>query len=99
MKSHNFYSDEGLVVPSITYELRNCLFKSAEKLGFKSERIIEMVGRSACEMVLTLIGGSNRYLYTSRIDPGSSSALPIELKVISYSVSRRNTNIDTGDML
>lgn len=52
--------DSGLVVPSISYEWRKKLFEAAEKLGFKQERQIEMVGRSACEMVLQLLGGSTR---------------------------------------
>jgi len=37
------------------------LFSAAEKFGFTQERQIEMVGRSASEMVLQLLGGSHRY--------------------------------------
>lgn len=58
--SFYYWSDSGLVVPSISYEWRKKLFESAENLGFKQERQIEMVGRSACEMVLQLLGGSTR---------------------------------------
>ena len=45
------------------------------------------------------IAGVRKYqLPLSRIELGSSSALPIELKEISYRASRRNSYIDTGDI-
>lgn len=66
----SFVTDSGLVVPSISYEWRKKLFEAAEKLGFKQERQIEMVGRSACEMVLQLLGGS------TRLNPQNGHQLP-----------------------
>lgn len=58
--SHVYVTDTGLVVPSISTDLRSKLFTAAEKFGFTQERQIEMVGRSASEMVLQLLGGSHR---------------------------------------
>ena len=57
-----FITDSGLVIPAIDYELRNCLFTAAEQCGFSVDRRLEMIGRSASEMVLQLIGGSSRYV-------------------------------------
>ncbi|XP_061173200.1 enhancer of mRNA-decapping protein 3-like [Saccostrea echinata] len=68
--NNSFVTDSGLVVPSISYEWRKKLFETAEKLGFKRERQIEMVGRSACEMVLQLLGGS------TRLNPQNGHQLP-----------------------
>ncbi|XP_033751004.1 enhancer of mRNA-decapping protein 3-like [Pecten maximus] len=65
-----FVTDEGLVVPSISYELRSRLFATAEKYGFKTDRQVEMVGRSASEMVLQLLGGS------TRLNPKNGHQLP-----------------------
>lgn len=59
--SFDFPIDSGLVIPTITHELRKSLFAVANKYGFTIERQSEMVGRSASEMVLQLLGGSHRY--------------------------------------
>ncbi|XP_023930254.1 enhancer of mRNA-decapping protein 3 [Lingula anatina] len=56
----DYVTDAGLVVPCIPQDLRNKLFEKAEKAGFKTERLLEVVGRSACEMVLQLLGGAHR---------------------------------------
>ncbi|CAC5413803.1 EDC3 [Mytilus coruscus] len=58
--SQLFVTDTGLVVPGISPDLRSRLFSTAEKFGFTQERQIEMVGRSASEMVLQLLGGPHR---------------------------------------
>ncbi len=55
-----YVTDTGLVVPSVTYEQRQKLFQLAQHYGLAEERQIEIVGRSAGEMVLQLIGGSHR---------------------------------------
>jgi enhancer of mRNA-decapping protein 3 len=56
-----FVTDMGLVVPCIGYDTRNKLLEVAQEAGYKLERQIETVGRSASEMVLQLIGGNHRY--------------------------------------
>jgi len=56
-----YVTDSGLVVPSVQPSLRNRLIAVAETHGFDRGRQIEMVGRSAAEMVLQLLGGGNRY--------------------------------------
>jgi len=55
-----FVTDTGLIVPSISLETKSKLFLLAEGYGFTRERRSEMIGRSAGEMVLQLLGGSNR---------------------------------------
>ncbi|CAH1796386.1 unnamed protein product [Owenia fusiformis] len=65
-----YVTDSGLVVPCMSYELRSRLFATAEKLGFSLQRQTEMVGRSACEMVMTLLGGG------SRLNPQNSHQKP-----------------------
>ena len=57
-------------MPTISYELRTQLFTTAQKLGFREDRQIEMVGRSASEMVLQLLGGS------TRLNPTNGHQLP-----------------------
>ncbi|KAL3866142.1 hypothetical protein ACJMK2_043471 [Sinanodonta woodiana] len=65
-----YVTDSGLVIPSITYDMRCRLFAASEKHGFSVERRIEMVGRSASEMVLQLLGGSHR------LNPQNGHQLP-----------------------
>jgi enhancer of mRNA-decapping protein 3 len=55
-----FVTDLGLVVPSVSREVRSRLLKLAADKGLSTERQIEAVGRSAAEMVLQLLGGSAR---------------------------------------
>lgn len=52
--------DDGLVVPSITSELRWKLFNLVEENGLTSGRQNEIIGRAATEMVLQLLGGGYR---------------------------------------
>lgn len=56
-----YVTDSGLVVPSVQPLLRDRLLAAAKRNGFDQGRHIEMVGRSAAEMVLQLLGGGNRY--------------------------------------
>lgn len=55
-----YTTDSGLVIPSVSVKVRERLLSLAAKYGFSTERIIEMAGRSASEMVFQLLGGSNR---------------------------------------
>ena len=55
-------SDSGLVVPSITQDLRSRLIESAEQFGFSTERLVEQFGRSAAEMTMQLLGGNCRFV-------------------------------------
>ena len=54
------FPDSGLVVPSITQDLRSRLIESAEQFGLTTERLVEQFGRSAAEMTMQLLGGSCR---------------------------------------
>lgn len=49
------------MVPTISKDLRCRVLEEAEHSGFSEERLIEMFGRAAAEMVLQLLGGSHRY--------------------------------------
>lgn len=55
-----YFTDSGLVVPSITYELHKRLLLVAERHGLSLERRLEMTGVCASQMALTLLGGPNR---------------------------------------
>lgn len=55
-----FVTDTGLVIPSISKELKEKLLRAAEEFGLTVERRLEMIGRAASEMVLQLLGGSHR---------------------------------------
>ncbi|XP_014663472.1 PREDICTED: enhancer of mRNA-decapping protein 3-like [Priapulus caudatus] len=65
-----YYTDSGLVIPSISYSLRTRLLSAAEKYGLSVPRQLEMVGRSASEMALQLLGGCHR------INPENSHQRP-----------------------
>lgn len=51
-----YVTDDGLIIPSITHELKRQLFSAAEKRGLSCERQIELMGRAATEMALQLLG-------------------------------------------
>lgn len=55
-----YVTDDGLVIPSITQELRRQLFATAEKRGLSLEKQTELMGRAATEMALQLLGGGHR---------------------------------------
>ena len=56
----SYVTDTGLRVPTISYQMRSKLFEMAESNGLVKERQLEMIGRSASEMVMQLLGGVNR---------------------------------------
>ena len=56
-----YVTDSGLIIPSVLPAMRNTLLAAATRNGFDRGRQVEMVGRSAAEMVLQLLGGGNRY--------------------------------------
>ena len=56
----HYVTDTGMVVPAVSYLTRCKLFAAAESFGLSKERQLEMVGRSASEMVMQLVGGVNR---------------------------------------
>ena len=55
-----YVTDAGFVVPGISYETRCKLMDIGEKYGLSKAKRLEMVGRSASEMVLQLVGGVHR---------------------------------------
>ncbi|CAF0877047.1 unnamed protein product, partial [Didymodactylos carnosus] len=55
-----YTTDEGLVIPCLTYDLRQLLFSTAEQFGYTLERQIEAMGSCCMEMCLHLLGGSHR---------------------------------------
>lgn len=58
--SREYVTDDGLVVPSVTHELRRQLYAAAERRGLSEERQTELMGRAATEMALQLLGGGHR---------------------------------------
>lgn len=66
-----FITDTGLIVPSIHQSLRERLFAAAEKHGLTPGRQLEMIGRSATEMVVQLLGGGHR------LNPQNSHQKPV----------------------
>ncbi|CAF0821719.1 unnamed protein product [Didymodactylos carnosus] len=55
-----YTTDEGLLIPCLTYDLRQLLFSTAEQFGYTLERQIEAMGRCCADMCLHLLGGSHR---------------------------------------
>lgn len=55
-----FVTDSGLVVPSISLQLRERLAASVENHGIGLARLAEMMGRAATELAIHLLGGQHR---------------------------------------
>ncbi|XP_030649365.1 enhancer of mRNA-decapping protein 3-like [Chanos chanos] len=55
-----YFTDYGLLVPTVPYELYKSLLAAAERHGLTLERRLEMMGVCASQMALTLLGGPNR---------------------------------------
>lgn len=52
-----YVTDTGLVVPSVTTQVRRRLLGLAEEAGLTFSRQAELVGRAATETALHLLGG------------------------------------------
>lgn len=55
-----YNADMGLLVPSVSLQLRQQILEAAVQCGYSAERQLEMIGRAASEMVLQLLGGCRR---------------------------------------
>uniref|UniRef100_A0A2R5L5S8 Enhancer of mRNA-decapping protein 3 n=1 Tax=Ornithodoros turicata TaxID=34597 RepID=A0A2R5L5S8_9ACAR len=70
-----YVTDTGLVVPSVTVELRDGIVEACERFGYLWPRQLEMLGRASAEMVIQLLGGCHR------LDPQNSHQRPTVLVV------------------
>ncbi|XP_075536166.1 enhancer of mRNA-decapping protein 3 [Dermacentor variabilis] len=66
----NYVTDMGLLVPSVSLQLRQQILEAAVQCGYSAERQLEMIGRAASEMVLQLLGGCRR------LNPANSHQRP-----------------------
>uniref|UniRef100_A0A1E1XKM2 Enhancer of mRNA-decapping protein 3 n=1 Tax=Amblyomma sculptum TaxID=1581419 RepID=A0A1E1XKM2_AMBSC len=66
----DYVTDAGLLVPSVSLQLRQRILEGAVQCGYSTERQLEMLGRAASEMVLQLLGGCRR------LNPGNSHQRP-----------------------
>lgn len=57
---HSFVIDNGLVIPTVSWETNKTITETAEKLGFSKTRQVELFGVNAGQMALTVLGGTNR---------------------------------------
>ncbi|KAG7155943.1 enhancer of mRNA-decapping protein 3-like [Homarus americanus] len=55
-----YANDSGLLVPSVSSDLRAALLSTANQHGLTNSRQLEMIGRAATEIILSLSGGSHR---------------------------------------
>ncbi|XP_056621927.1 enhancer of mRNA-decapping protein 3-like isoform X2 [Triplophysa dalaica] len=55
-----YYTDSGLIVSSVSYDVYKRLLAAAERLGLSVERRLEMTGVCAGQMALMLLGGPYR---------------------------------------
>ncbi|XP_012277398.1 enhancer of mRNA-decapping protein 3 isoform X2 [Orussus abietinus] len=56
-----YVTDDGLVIPSITFDLHRRLIGAADRLGISWERRVELLGRAGSEIILQLLGGAHRF--------------------------------------
>lgn len=70
-------ADSGLLVPSVSSELRAALLSTANQHGLTNSRQLEIIGRAATEIILSLSGGSHRLVQWrwKLLTTGSSSEL------------------------
>ena len=66
-----YKTEAGLVVPAISYKLRERLMAAAEAKGFTRERLVELVARAGTELSIQLLGGSRR------LNPQNSHQVPL----------------------
>ncbi|KAL7642451.1 UNVERIFIED_CONTAM: hypothetical protein RMT77_007012 [Armadillidium vulgare] len=66
-----YATDNGLLVPSISAQLRLNLLSTANQFGLTKSRQLEMIGRGATEIIISVIGGSHR------LEPGNSHQAPV----------------------
>ena len=66
-----YTTDAGLVVPALSYQLRERCMAAAEAKGISRDRLIEIVARSGTEVAIQLLGGSRR------LNPQNSHQVPL----------------------
>ncbi len=66
-----YKTDAGLVVPAISYKLRERFMACAEAKGISRERLVELVARAGTEICIQLLGGSRR------LNPQNSHQVPL----------------------
>uniref|UniRef100_A0A182JS59 Enhancer of mRNA-decapping protein 3 n=1 Tax=Anopheles christyi TaxID=43041 RepID=A0A182JS59_9DIPT len=59
-ETHEYVTDEGLVIPSIPATLRHTVEEYAVSMGLSRERQHDFLARGATELALQLLGGSRR---------------------------------------
>ncbi|CAH0550316.1 unnamed protein product [Brassicogethes aeneus] len=55
-----YVTDDGLIIPSISSNLRRKLWDAADRHGLTWDRRVEMMGRAAAEISIQLLGGGHR---------------------------------------
>lgn len=50
------FADSGIIVPSISEDIRRRIYGAAEQLGYTAERLSETCGRCIVDLILQLIG-------------------------------------------
>lgn len=54
-------TDEGILIPTVTMELRSRILLQAELVGLAWERQCDMLSRSTVELAIQLLGGARRF--------------------------------------
>ena len=66
-----YLTDAGLMVPAISYKLRERFMAAAEAKGITRDRLIELVARTGTELSIQLLGGCRR------LNPSNSHQVPL----------------------
>jgi len=66
-----YATDAGLIVPALSYQLRERCMAAAEAKGISRDRLIELVARAGTEVAVQLLGGSRR------LNPQNSHQVPV----------------------
>lgn len=76
---YEYVTDSGLVVPSISNELRHQLFVNSEIAGISIERFVELMGRGGADLGIQTLGGSHR------LDPSNVHQTPKAVLLVGLS--------------
>ena len=66
-----YATDAGLIVPALSYQLRERCMAAAEAKGISRDRLIELVARAGTEVAVQLLGGARR------LNPQNSHQVPV----------------------
>lgn len=64
--SADFVTDEGLIIPTIPFIVRNKIELNAQKCGLSLQRQLDILARGTTDLAMLLLGGARRFIPNNR---------------------------------